>query len=126
MEVFKGGSLVLWPLKVIIEVPEGWGILFPGSLIAHSLTPIEGVRCSVDYFSHKSLFDWFGNVLKESPQFRYKKKITKERNAYGTKKTMRKQKTADRVQKVRKANRGGYTAKKGKQARSMQKGRCEN
>ena len=39
-----GGDIVLWPLKMRIEVREGDGFLFPGAIIAHSVTAIKQGR----------------------------------------------------------------------------------
>src|SRR5437588_1593070 len=39
-----GGDFVLWPLRMRIEVKEGFGFLFPGAIIAHSVTPIQKGR----------------------------------------------------------------------------------
>ncbi|KAI0040845.1 hypothetical protein FA95DRAFT_1584907 [Auriscalpium vulgare] len=37
----KGGHLVLWELKLIIEFPPGCTILIPSALLTHSNTPIQ-------------------------------------------------------------------------------------
>ncbi|KAI0039169.1 hypothetical protein FA95DRAFT_1504537 [Auriscalpium vulgare] len=37
----KGGHLILWELKLVIEFPAGSTILIPSSLITHSNTPIQ-------------------------------------------------------------------------------------
>ncbi|KAI0039459.1 hypothetical protein FA95DRAFT_1504150 [Auriscalpium vulgare] len=37
----KGGHLILWELKLIIEFPPGSTILIPSALITHSNTPIQ-------------------------------------------------------------------------------------
>lgn len=39
-----GGDLVLWPLRMRIEIQEGDGFLFPGAIIAHSVTGIRQGR----------------------------------------------------------------------------------
>ena len=71
-----GGDLVLWPLKMRVEIQEGDGFLFLGGLIAHSVMAIkqgkktsliglemklmridQGLRNTIDLFIHKSNFD---------------------------------------------------------------------
>ncbi|THU99180.1 hypothetical protein K435DRAFT_659518, partial [Dendrothele bispora CBS 962.96] len=37
----KGGHLVLWDLKIVIEFPPGWTILIPSSYLRHSNTTIS-------------------------------------------------------------------------------------
>jgi len=35
---WKGGDMILWPLKMRIQIQEGEGFMFLGGLIAHSVT----------------------------------------------------------------------------------------
>ncbi|RPA73515.1 hypothetical protein BJ508DRAFT_303291 [Ascobolus immersus RN42] len=111
---FGGAHLILWQLRVIVEVPPCWGLSFTGSLIAHSLTKVTGVRNSVDYFIHKALYNWAKKQLAANP---FAGKNRKAAANYGTKKSMRKQKTAAKVQKKRKEKKGGMT-----ETRKRQKG----
>ncbi|KAJ3500803.1 hypothetical protein NLJ89_g9629 [Agrocybe chaxingu] len=56
----KGGHLVLWECKLIIEFPPGLTILIPSALIHHSNTPIaEGeTRYSFTQYASGGLFHW--------------------------------------------------------------------
>ncbi|KAJ3503436.1 hypothetical protein NLJ89_g8432 [Agrocybe chaxingu] len=56
----KGGHLVLWECKLIIEFPPGSTILIPSALIHHSNTPIaEGeTRYSFTQYASGGLFRW--------------------------------------------------------------------
>lgn len=54
---WKGGPLVLWGIQRKVQVSRGEGLLFLGSAIAHEVVDIEeGVRNSLDMFSHQSNF----------------------------------------------------------------------
>ena len=55
---YKGGALVLWQLKMIVELEPGNAFFFMGSLIAHNVGEIEGVRNSIDLFCHKNVLSW--------------------------------------------------------------------
>ena len=55
---YKGGALVLWQLKMIVELEPGDTFFFMGSLIAHNVGEIEGVRNSIDLFCHKNVLSW--------------------------------------------------------------------
>ncbi|RPA79863.1 hypothetical protein BJ508DRAFT_327913 [Ascobolus immersus RN42] len=114
---WTGAWFILWPLKLVIEVPEGYGILFSGRTIAHSLTKIMGVRASVDYFVHKALYDWLSNIKANDDTYKHHGKKKKKALAKGTKKAHRKEKTAGRVQKKRKSKAGGCTEQRARQNR---------
>jgi hypothetical protein len=49
---FNRGELVLWGLKMIVELRPGDVFLFYGSLIAHNVTGVEEDRSSVNLFSY--------------------------------------------------------------------------
>jgi|HubBroStandDraft_2_1064218.scaffolds.fasta_scaffold69967_2 hypothetical protein len=55
---YKGGSLVLWQLEMIMELEPGDAFFFMGSLIAHNVGEIEGVRNSIDLFCHTNVLSW--------------------------------------------------------------------
>ncbi|PBK80467.1 hypothetical protein ARMGADRAFT_949646 [Armillaria gallica] len=59
----KGGHLVLWDLKLVIEFPLGTLILIPSVLLEHSNVPIrEGeTHYSFTQFSAAGLFRWVDN-----------------------------------------------------------------
>jgi hypothetical protein len=59
---FKGGELVLWGLKMIVELRPGDVFLSYGSLIAHNITGVEGDRNSVNLFSHYCTYKWAKRV----------------------------------------------------------------
>ncbi|KAJ7834144.1 hypothetical protein B0H14DRAFT_2363952 [Mycena olivaceomarginata] len=59
----KGGHLVLWDLKLVVEFPAGALILLPSATLAHSNTPIEDgqERISFTQFTGGGLFRWIDN-----------------------------------------------------------------
>jgi hypothetical protein len=59
---FKGEELVLWGLKIIVELCPGDVFLFYGSLIAHNITGIKGDRNSVNLFRHYCTYKWATRV----------------------------------------------------------------
>ncbi|KDR74188.1 hypothetical protein GALMADRAFT_71350 [Galerina marginata CBS 339.88] len=62
----KGGHLVLWDLKLVIEFPPGSMILIPSSAIRHSNTRIQAgeQRYSFTQYSAGGLFRWLENSFK--------------------------------------------------------------
>ena len=63
---YTGGGLVLWQLKMIVELEPGDAFFFMGSLIAHNVGEIEGVRNSIDLFCHKNVLSWKDKCEEES------------------------------------------------------------
>ena len=59
----KGGHLVLWDLKLVIEFPPGATILIPSSAIHHSNTRVQQGerRYSFTQYSAGGLFRWADN-----------------------------------------------------------------
>jgi hypothetical protein len=55
---YNGGGLVLWQLKMVMELEPGDAFFFMGSLIAHNIGEIEGVRSSIDLFCHTNVLSW--------------------------------------------------------------------
>lgn len=123
--VFTGAHLILWQLKMIIELPSGWGILFPGSLLAHNLTTVYGERNSVDFFIHKALYDWLQRQNLSNPFVQKKKNAA---IAYGTQKTGRQGKTTAKIQKKRKNMKGKLAETKARQRDAVvnMANRCRN
>ena len=62
---YKGGSLVLWQLGMIIELEPGNAFFFMGSLIVHNIGEIEGVWNSIDLFCHTNVLSWKDKCNKE-------------------------------------------------------------
>ncbi|KAJ7206770.1 hypothetical protein GGX14DRAFT_396703 [Mycena pura] len=62
----KGGHLVLWELKLIIEFPPGATILIPSATIAHSNVPVDRTehRCSFTQYTAGGLFRYADNGLR--------------------------------------------------------------
>jgi len=55
---FGGGDLILWQMKMRIGLGVGDGFFFFGSMVAHQVSTItEGVRNSLDLFTHASNFN---------------------------------------------------------------------
>jgi hypothetical protein len=57
--------LVLWQLKIIVELEPGDTFFFIGSLIAHNVRKIEGVWNSIVLFRHKNVLSWKDRCDKE-------------------------------------------------------------
>ncbi|SJK99871.1 uncharacterized protein ARMOST_03182 [Armillaria ostoyae] len=59
----KGGHLVLWDLKLVIEFPSGSLIIIPSALLEHSNIPIsQDETChSFTQYSAMGLFQWVDN-----------------------------------------------------------------
>ncbi|KAL0572842.1 hypothetical protein V5O48_009121 [Marasmius crinis-equi] len=56
----KGGHLILWDLKIILEFPPGCFVFLPSAMLEHSNVKIQPGerRSSVAMFSASSLFRW--------------------------------------------------------------------
>jgi hypothetical protein len=56
----RGGHLVLWELKMVIEFPPGSTVLIPSAVISHSNTPIHKreTRFSFTQYTAGGLFRW--------------------------------------------------------------------
>ena len=56
----KGGHLVLWELKLVVEFPPGATILIPSSVITHGNTAVQKgeTRRSITQYNSSSLFGW--------------------------------------------------------------------
>ncbi|KAJ7818538.1 hypothetical protein B0H14DRAFT_2601255 [Mycena olivaceomarginata] len=59
----KGGHLVLWDLKLVIEFPAGALILLPSATLAHSNVPVADgqERISFTQYTSGGLFRWIDN-----------------------------------------------------------------
>jgi hypothetical protein len=73
----KGGHLVLWDLKLVVEFPAGALILLPSATIAHSNVPVVpgDQRASFTQFSAGGIFRFVDNrcrtveeLLEEDPE----------------------------------------------------------
>ncbi|KAJ8488860.1 hypothetical protein ONZ45_g13805 [Pleurotus djamor] len=62
----RGGHLVLWDLRLVIEFPPGCTILIPSAVLHHSNTPIHTseTRYSVTQYTSGELFRWVHNGFK--------------------------------------------------------------
>lgn len=67
----KGGHLILWDLKIIVEFPPGNLILLPSALVMHGNISIEqdSVRCSFVLYSAAGLFRWVHNGFQSDADF---------------------------------------------------------
>jgi hypothetical protein len=61
---YKGGYLVLWGLKMRVEMRPGDVFFFYDSIVSHNVTAVEGDRNSVNLFTHRSTHVWADGVLK--------------------------------------------------------------
>ena len=59
----QGGHLILHELKMILEVPPGYMVLFPSALITHENIPIQENedRRVITGFTPASIFQWVEN-----------------------------------------------------------------
>jgi hypothetical protein len=55
---YQGGGLILWQLKIVVELRPGDAFFFMGSLIAHNVRGVEGIRNSIDLFCHHTVLSW--------------------------------------------------------------------
>ncbi|KAF9018329.1 hypothetical protein BDZ89DRAFT_960224 [Hymenopellis radicata] len=67
----KGGHIVLWDLKLVIELPAGCTIYLPSALIIHSNIRIRKGerRYSVTHYSAGGLFRWVYNGGRTDEEF---------------------------------------------------------
>lgn len=80
----RGGHLVLWELKLIIEFPPGTVVLIPSSLITHSnvsVAPGE-TRYSFTQYAAGELFRWVENGFQTNAQLFEKMENDEERREW--------------------------------------------
>ncbi|KAF8170036.1 hypothetical protein K438DRAFT_1478617, partial [Mycena galopus ATCC 62051] len=67
----RGGHLVLWDLKLVVEFPAGALILLPSATVAHSNVPVqEGEeRISFTQFTAGGLFRFVDNGFRTQREF---------------------------------------------------------
>lgn len=67
----KGGHLVLWELKLIIEFPPASLILLPSATITHSNIPVQDgeTRTSFTQFCAGSIFRWVDYGFRTEAEF---------------------------------------------------------
>ncbi|KAJ3980561.1 hypothetical protein F5890DRAFT_1419370 [Lentinula detonsa] len=67
----KGGHLVIWDLKLVIEFPPGCIAFLPSAMFAHSNTSIskQDKRHSMTFFSASGLFRWRHNNYMSDKDF---------------------------------------------------------
>lgn len=68
----KGGHLILWDAKLIIEFPAGSTIFIPSATLRHSNTPIQDGerRSSFTQYTAGGVFRWVDNEYKTDVQLR--------------------------------------------------------
>jgi len=77
---FGGGDLVLWEMKMRIGLQVGDGFFFYGSVVAHQVAPIiEGIRNSIDLFTHASNYHVLAKHQEQANKKRYPMKEQKVR-----------------------------------------------
>ncbi|KAF8194879.1 hypothetical protein K438DRAFT_1587647 [Mycena galopus ATCC 62051] len=71
-DAMKGGHLVLWDLKLVVEFPAGALILLPSATIAHSNVPVQPgeERASFTQFSAGGVFRYVDNNFKTAEELR--------------------------------------------------------
>ncbi|KAJ7057969.1 hypothetical protein C8F01DRAFT_991125, partial [Mycena amicta] len=67
----KGGHLILWDLKLIIEFPAGSTILIPSATLSHSNIPVQHgeERASFTQFTAGGIFRFIDNGFRTEEQF---------------------------------------------------------
>ncbi|KAJ7868476.1 hypothetical protein B0H13DRAFT_2236632 [Mycena leptocephala] len=77
----KGGHLILWDLKLIVEFPAGALILLPSATIAHSNIPVEKdeERISFTQYSAGGLFRYVDNGMRTQEQLAAQDPVEYER-----------------------------------------------
>src|SRR5438045_1303958 len=55
---FRGGHIVFWEIKAILELSTGDVLLFADHLLTHSNTDVQGIRHSMVAFTHQKVIDW--------------------------------------------------------------------
>lgn len=116
---FTGGDLVLWQLKMRVELSIGEGFMFMGALIAHKVTEItSGLRNSIDLFCHKSTFDNMNRTDQSRGKPQYEKKEGKKRMEEKQKKKNKERKQHRAVLRAEKKER--------QKGEKMSGGKCNN
>ena len=67
--------MILWPLKLRVQISEGEGFFFLGKVIAHSVSEVVGMLNLLDAILHKSNFDCLRRKMKEEEE---EKKVIEE------------------------------------------------
>ena len=52
---WKGGDVLLWELRLRVELQKGQALFVRGSVITHSAWNMEGTRNSIDLFTHNNV-----------------------------------------------------------------------
>lgn len=61
---YSGGALILFDLKLVVELGPGDVFLFPDSLIHHANEKVEGNRSSIVAFTQENLFHYWSRKYK--------------------------------------------------------------
>jgi hypothetical protein len=76
----RGGHIILWDLKLVIEFPPGWTLLLPSAFINHSNTPISPseTRYSFTQYTAGGIFRYVEDGFKMRTQMSIKEKLEAE------------------------------------------------
>ena len=77
---FNKGGLILYDLKIIVEMNPGDVILFPDSILLHANEAVIGERRSVVCYTSTSLYDWWHREFNYPKEAFTKKKTKRKRN----------------------------------------------
>jgi hypothetical protein len=55
---FKGGNVIIWELRAVLELEAGDAFIFEDHLLTHSNEEVTGERHSLVAFTHQSVLDW--------------------------------------------------------------------
>src|SRR5437762_11249143 len=77
---FNKEGLILYDLKIIVEMNPGDVILFPDSILLHANEAVIGERRSVVCYTSTSLYDWWHREFNYPKEAFTKKKTKRKRN----------------------------------------------
>jgi len=74
----KGGHLILWDLKLVVEMPPGCTVFLPSAIIKHSNTSIgpDETRYSIAQYTAGGLFRWVARGFQ--PEYKYEEECSDE------------------------------------------------
>ena len=75
---FTGGGLILWDLRVVLELKAGDLFLFEDHLLTHSNEAVQGEQPSLVAFMHQTVLDWHNNQFGKCNKKRQKMKSDQE------------------------------------------------
>jgi hypothetical protein len=75
---FKGGALILWELRAVLELKAGDLFLFEDHLLTHSNEEVQGERHSLVAFMHQDVLDWHNEQFGKKDEKSEKRKCRQQ------------------------------------------------